>query len=162
MNLLKLNAFRGSIFKQAKFLISSPPKSQKCVYISEAGNVSMEILPINTGFVQADTVKKAWLVLHPLKCQILKDGQPYQDEAVLSISDRSYYPLDPQKKMKQSERNKNIELKSIAKMKHAQARTDMEKGSDPQAHLAQTIVTNSFILLALIGLFALALNTCGG
>ena len=162
MDLLKLNLFRGSIFKQAKFLISTPPKSQQCIYISESGNVSKEVLPIDTGFVSATTVKKSWLVLHPLKCQILKQGQPYQDGAVLSISDRSYFPLDPQKIMKTSDRNKNIQLRSIAKMRHAQARTDMGKNRDPHSRLAETIVTNSFILLALIGLLAMALNTCGG
>lgn len=160
MDLLKLNIFRGSIFKQAKFLISSPPKTQRCIYLSEAGVISQEYLPVNTGFVTADSAKKAWLVLHGLKFPVLKNGEQCQEESVLLISDRSYFPLDPQGMMPQSEKNKLINLKSIAKMKHAQARNDMSKDRDPHARLTEAIVTYSFLILALIGIGAMLLKSC--
>jgi len=162
MDLLKANIFRGGLFKQAKFLVSTPLKAQKCIYISEAGTVSQEVLPINTGFVTADNVKKAWLVIHPLKQAVLKDGKPHQEEAVLSLSDRSYFPLDPQGTIKPAERDKLIELKRIAKMRHAQARADMGQSTDPQANLANLIVTYGFIILAFIGLSAILMKSCGG
>lgn len=162
MDLFKANIFKAGILKQAKFLISAPTKAQNCIYISDTGVVSLEILPTDTGFINADNVKKAWLALSPLKFKVLKDGVPYQDESVYVICDRTYFPVDPHKRLKPSERDKLTKLNSIAKIRHAQARMDMGREPDPHASLMQSIITGGFIILAFIGFAAIIMHSCGG
>ncbi len=156
MDLLKLNIFRGGIFKQIKFLFSSPKSAQKCVYYSESGVIAQYPLQITTGFVSSPNpdVKKAWEAVHDRKYHIYKRGQPYQDEQVLVISDRGYIPLDPFKKEKKENRTS---LTDIAKMRHASARADVNKQRDTNIDIAQTIILGSFVLgglMALLKFFA--------
>jgi hypothetical protein len=159
LNILKWNLFQNSAMKQAKYLVSQPNKAQPCIYISEAGTVSLEVLPMNTGFVQASNdVKKAWVVVHPLKRQILKNGQPWRDDSVLSVCDRDYYPLDPHNVLDPKVRKNMNSLQKLAKMNHAKYRHDIGKAIDPNARITEAIVTWSFIMLALIGIGALIIN----
>ena len=162
MDLLKLNLFRGSIFKQIKFLFTTPQKSLKVLYISEAGSVSQELLPIETGFVSADSVKKAWTVMHNLKCQVKKKGETVQDELVLPISDRSFIPLDPNGNIKVKEKEQKASLKDIAGLRHAEERADIGKEKDERMGIAQTVIVGSFILLGLMAILYLIITKFGG
>lgn len=155
MDLLKLNLFRGGLFKQLRYLISTPKDAQKCVYISEAGIVSQEILPMSTGFVEAKEKKKAWDVIHNLKWRVYKSGLPSQDEAVLVITDRSYIPLDPFNTIKSKDKERLTSLKDIARLRHNEARADVGKQLDPNQRIAEFIVTSCFVLLGLFGVIAL-------
>ena len=116
--------FRSGLFKQAKYLVSSPQKAQKVIEILETGVVGIEYLPMQTGFMKATApdIKKAWANVHALKYQIFKDGKPTQDESAPVISERNYIPLDPLDTLKQKEREKLASLEDIAKVRHAQAR----------------------------------------
>lgn len=116
--------FRSGLFKQAKYLISSPQKAQRVIEITETGVVGIEYLPMQTGFLRAPApdIKKAWANVHALKCQIFKDGLPTQDESALLISERDYIPLDPLQTLGKGGREKLASLKDIAKVRHAQAR----------------------------------------
>lgn len=154
MDLLKLNLFSKGFFKQAKYLVSSPLASQHCVYISEPGNCSSELLPMNTGYVETKEKHKTWKVIHSLKYQIRKDGVPTGD-TTLVISDRSYLPLDPLNNIKPKDREKLLNLTDIASMEHAKARSEAEKQMDPNTQLSQFIINSCFILLGLFGLIAL-------
>ncbi len=158
MDLLKLNLFRGGIFKQAKFLVSTPQKAGKTLFISEAGTISQEILPMHTGWISSG-IKKAWLVLHGLKFTLCKDGKPIQDEPVLLISERSYIPLDPNGTLKPKDKEKLTSLKDIARLRHAEERADAGRPED-KTDVQSTIITGSFILLALM--LILNLIQCGG
>ncbi len=160
MNLLKIRLFQAGIFKQAKFLVSTPQIAQKVLYISEAGVVSQELLPMNTGFISA--LKKAWLVLHMLKFTVYKDGVPAQDEQVLLISDRSYIPLDPNNVIKSKDRERLTSLTDIARLRHAETRADVDKNKDQRTDLAQTIIYGGFMLLGLLALGTFVLKSCGG
>ena len=162
MNLLKLNLFRGAIFKQARYLLSSPQNSQKAVFISEAGTISQEILPMHTGWISADiksAIKKAWLVLHSCKFSVYQDGKPIQDEQVLLISERSYIPLDPNTVIKQKDMEKLTSLKDIARLRHAERRIDAGQYTG-QRSVAELIIQGCFYLLALMLLVNLI--QCGG
>lgn len=162
MDLLKLNIFRGGVFKQAKFLVSTPQSAQKVVLISEAGTISQEILPMHTGWISTDIkmgLKKAWLVLHSCKFSVYKDGVPVQDEQVLLISERSYIPLDPNELIKQKEKEKLTSLKDIARLRHTERRIDAGRYTGGQG-MAEKIVYGCFILLGLMLLTNLI--QCGG
>ncbi len=148
MNLLKMEIWRGSIFKQIRFLLSSPPRSQAGYLISEAGTASREILPMNTGWMCAEQSKKAWMVLHNLKFGVKKDGELMEGESVLLMSERLYTPLDPNGIMSEEDRAELTSLKDIARLRHAQRRSDT--GNAPEkANLLNTIVTGSFIVIVI-------------
>ena len=151
MDLFKINLFRGSVFKQIKFLASTPVNSQAAYYISEAGTVSKEIIPMHTGFMCPPIIKKAWMVIHTLKFKVHKKGVPLPDPTIFAISDRSYIPLDPNATMKPTDRERLTSLKDIASMRHAEARS--EAGSPGQSDQTDTATLVLYIDAILIGLF---------
>ena len=150
MNLLKLNLFRGSIFKQAKFLASTPQRAESVVYISETGTLSRETLPMSTGYISAEKEHMTWAVLHSLKLKLMKFGVPVQDARTLLISERSYVPLDPQNRIKTKEKEKVASLSDIAKNRHAieraNAGADNAGGKTP---LTEVVTYGSLIIIAL-------------
>lgn len=148
MDLLKINLFKGGIFKQAKFLVSTPQQAQKVVYISDAGTVSMELLPSFTGFLSADGIKKAWFNLHNLKMQVYK-GDEKQEESVLIISDRSYLPLDPHNTLKPKTKAELASLKDIAKLRHAEQRMDAG-APEGRSTIQELIINGCFILIGIL------------
>jgi len=161
MDLFKARIFRGGIFKQLKFLISTPQRSQRTLLLSEIGSVTQEILPMSTGYISADIAKKAWMVLHNLKFRVYKNGLPYEDDQVLLISERSYIPLDPFGEIKPKDKERMTSLKDIARLRHADARADAGKqgeGSD----VASKVITGCFIMLGLILMVGLLMHSCGG
>ena len=152
MDLLNIPLFRGGIAKQAKYLVSTPQKAQSVVLIAESGVVSQEYLPMSTGFVSTDGVvaKKTWLVMHNLKFQVHKKGVP-TNEAVLLLSERSYIPLDPYGVIKTKDREKLTSLTDIARLRHAEARSDTGKNEDSNTHISRMIINSCFVLM---GIFA--------
>ena len=151
MNLFIMRFFQAGFFKQVKFLVSSPQKAQKFNVIMEAGSVSMEYIPLYTGFACLDLIKKAWKILHSLKFTVYKDGQPFNDEYVLSISERSYLPLDPLGVLKSSKDKKAaMSLDDIAELKHDEALADCG-GGESRTQLSHFIISSSFVIL---GIFA--------
>ena len=163
MDLFKLNLFRGSLFKQAKFLFSTPLSAQTAYYIQEAGIVSKEVVPLHTGFMCPPVIKKAWIVLHSLKFQSYKMGVPIEEDTTLLISDRSYIPLDPNEIMSEEEMQRLTSLKDIARVSHAQARADAGGGSSGEkTDTPQLVIYISGILLGMLVLAFLILKSCGG
>lgn len=125
MDLLKLNIFRASIFKQAKFLASSPQRAETAIFVSETGTLSMETLPMSTGYISADKDHMTWAVIHSLKLKVKKFGKPVQDARALLICERSYVPLDPHERIKPKEKGKVASLSNIAKNRHAIERANV-------------------------------------
>jgi len=161
MDLLKLNLFRGSIFKQAKFLFSSPQQALKMMLVSEAATLSQEVLSIHTGFVKALEQKRAWVVLHNLKFRIYKNGVPTQDEPVLLISERSYIPLDPNRIIKPEDREKLTSLKNIASQRHAVQLADAGKG-EYNTTIQELVIQSMIVLMGILVVATLIMKSCGG
>jgi len=153
MNLSKWPIFKAGIFRQAKYLVSTPQRAQRVLEILETGTVGIELLPMQTGFIQATApeIKKAWANVHALKFQVYKNGQPLEDDAVLVISERSYKPLDPLDTLSEKDREKLASLNDIAKVRHAQARA-VAGAQDTHKDLAAFIVQAGFVLLGLFGI----------
>ena len=160
MDLFKANIFRAGIFKQAKYLVSTPQVSQKVLFLSESGVIEEDYLPIKTGFVYSDEKKMAWLVLHALKLPMLRDGVITEDEEVLLLSERSYIPLDPNKIMKQKTKESLTSLENIAEMQYEQELMDTSKNPDPASHISLTIINLSFIMLGIYAVVAMV-KGCG-
>jgi len=148
MDLFKFNLFQHGWIKQAKFLVSTPQKAQRVLGIMETGNVGIEPVPLQTGFIKAsgEGVKKAWASIHALKLQVYKFGQPTGRESVLAISERSYKPLDPLLKMSFDDINSLASLKEIAAVRDAQARATAGTFGDHR-DVAQFIIQWCFILI---------------
>ena len=161
MDLFKARIFKGGIFKQIKFLVATPQRSQRTLLLSEIGSVTQEILPMSTGYISAELAKKAWIVLHGLKFQVYKNGLPYEDEPVLLISERSYIPLDPHGGIKTKDREKLTSLKDIARLRHAEVRADAGKSGE-QSDTANTVIVGCFVLLGIILMVGLLMHSCGG
>jgi hypothetical protein len=142
-----MNIWKHSFFKGFGSLFGSPKRIQKCVFISESGIVSMELLPLMTGLVYFDLNKVAWLVI-----QKLKMSMQGSDELVLPISERSHMPLDPLGRLSDDERKKLEPLKNIARAKHAEAlsRVVDDNKKSANAKMMTTIVTCCFILTGII------------
>lgn len=157
MDLKKWPIFKAGLFRQAKYLVSTPQKAQRVLEVLETGTVGIEQLPMQTGFLKAtlSEVKKTWANVHALKFQVYKNGQPVEGEAVLAISERNFIPLDPLDTLKAKDREKLASLKDIAKVRHAQARA-AAGAQDTHKDLAYYIIQASFVLLALYGVLAFA------
>ena len=119
-------------------------------------------LPIHVGFVSADETKKAWLVLHNLKCRVHKDNKLVQDELVLPVSERSYIPLDPNELIKQEDRERLVSLEHISSLRERQVREDAGSERDGQRTLAEMVIVGSFILMGFEGLAKFIMTQWGG
>jgi len=160
MDLLKANLFRGGLFKQAKFLVSTPQRAESAVFISETGTISKEVLPMQTGYMSADKENATWEAVHPLKLKLRKEGESVQDAGIFLISERSYMPLDPFNKIKPKEIAKKYSLKDIARNRHAieRSRVGAENASN-HAPLTEIVTYGSLIIIVLCILMQLA--SCG-
>ncbi len=151
MNLAKWPIFRAGLFKQTKYLVSTPQKAQHSLKFTETGVIGIEPLPIPyTGFMQSGMieVKKAWANVRMLALQIYKDGQPTDKAAVIPISERSYKPLDPLGLMNKVATEKLASLKDIAQIRHKQERAAVGL-QDNNKDLAAMIIQICGILLGL-------------
>ncbi len=146
MNLLKLNLWQGGIFKQAKYLISTPQRSQNVIYISETGTISREVLPMFSGYITAAETHMSWLVYHLLKINVKNKNGEQEDNQVLTISERSYLPLDPFNRL--SKKDVITPLKDIAKMRHAEERANISDSNNEDARTRlMRIATTGFLIL---------------
>ena len=163
MDLFKINLMQHGLVKQAKFLVSTPQKAQRVLGIMETGNVGIEPVPLQTGFIKAsgEGVKKAWASIHALKLQVYKFGEPTGTESVLAISERSYKPLDALNVLTQKEVEKLASLNDIAKVRHAQARAAASASNDHR-DIAQFIIQWCFILLLIELIVGLIKGAFGG
>ena len=161
MDLLKANIFRGNMVKQVKFLFSSPERPQKCLFLSETGTISMEVMPMHTGFITSPTTKRTWLVLHALKFHVYKDGKPFMDEPVLLITERSYLPLDPNNRLSAKEKIKLASLKDIARTKHTEVYATSGQPNENNDFM-QSIIAYSFLLCAFFGVLAFVIRKWAG
>lgn len=116
MDLSKLRIFQSGLFKQAKFLFSAPTRAQKVFMISESGTLSLELLPLSTGYLADNDAKMAWNVIHKLKV-----GLTEEDDPVLPVSERSRIPLDPYNIFNEEDLEKLSSLKAIAATKYTEA-----------------------------------------
>lgn len=163
MNLLELNIFRGSLFKQAKFLVTTPQTTQNAYYISEAGTISRELIPMHTGFMCPPTVKKAWVVAHSLKQTIFKNGLPAGGDTAFAISDRSYIPLTPNGTIKKIDIIKLTSLEEIAKKIHTEERAAAGGASiDSHTDAPHLVINICGILMGLLIVAAVIMYWKGG
>ncbi len=160
-NLLKMQFFQQGLFKQAKFMFSSPERPQGNIVLSETGTIGFETMPLHTGFETSLSTKRTWMVLHALKFKVYKNGKPYQDEPVLLITERSYLPLDPNSRLTTKEKAKLASLKDIARLKHAEALSMAGRPNDGNDFM-QSIIAYSFMLDAFFGILALIIRKFAG
>lgn len=155
MNLLKWPIFKAGIFKQAKYLVSTPHKAQDVLEILETGVVAIEPFPMRTGFVQAPSkdVRLAWANMHTLKAQIYKDGSPADRAAALPISERSFIPLDPMEVLKPKDREKFASLDDIALTRHDDAMVETTPSNITD--IQRMIINLGFAFLFFLGVIAL-------
>ena len=92
--ILKSRVFQSSIFQQAKWLISTPIRSFKVLFVSETGDIGIALMPLSTGFVLQVALQRAWRMVHDLTIKM-----PGVDGKLLPITERSYTPLDPHGKL---------------------------------------------------------------
>ncbi len=90
MSIFKARIFQNSLFKQAKWLVGSPTRSFKCLFVSETGDIGINILPMNTGFVVNRETQRVWRMISYLTCTI-----PDVEGRLLPVAERCYVPLDP-------------------------------------------------------------------
>ncbi len=152
MSLFKWNLFSGGAFKQAKYLVSTPQRAQDVIFISETGTISRDVLPMFTGWIEASNLKMNWLVLHPLKLSIRGKNGRLEDNQVLLISERSYIPLDPFKRLKK-EKHSIASLNEIAKARHAEVRAHIneENSSTARDRMLNFVTMGCLIIVGLLG-----------
>ena len=155
MNLAKLVIFQG-LFKQAKYLASSPKRIERPIFISETGIISLENLPMNTGYITAEKEHMTWVDIHSLKLKLRKYSQPIPGAHTLLICERSYVPLDPLNKIKPKDKEKLASLKDIARNRHAIERANVNaSNSSGKMPLAEFVTYASFVIIGLCVLISL-------
>jgi len=154
MDLFKANIFRAGFFKQAKYLAATPERAERVIYISETGVLSMESLPMSTGYMTAEKEHMTWAVIHSLKFKLTKFGESIQDARAMLICERSYVPLDPLNKIKAKEKEKLASLNDIAKNRHAIERANVAAGNVPGRAPLTEVVTYGSIVIVVICIIA--------
>ncbi len=145
MSLLTANIFRGSIFKQLKFLVSSPQKAQLALHLNESGTVQKEPLPLETGWMGDKINNKSWEKDDIAKLRILKNGMP-TDESVIPICDRSFRALYP---LKQRDKETHRSLVDIAGTIHDQELINLGNQNDKPTDIIQAIIVGGYIILGI-------------
>lgn len=149
MGLFQANIWRYSFFKSIGSLFSSPHRLVKCALVSETGIVSLQSLALATGYCIWDLqdYKGAWVVIQKLMMPM--EGS---DQLVLPISERTYVPLDPLRKLNEEDRKKLVPLGDIAETKYQEAfsRVTEENKKNANHRLLTTVLYMSFILTAII------------
>jgi hypothetical protein len=162
-DLLKLQIFQNSLFKQARFLASAPPSAQKVIPITESGLISVDLLPTRPGYMDKEAqglIKNTWAMIHSLKMRVYKDGAPFQDEQVFIVTNRSYIPLDPNGVLPTKTRDSLTSLSDIAGMRHDEAMMDAGKVDD-KTDIASKVVTGCFYIMGLVAIIALMTGKLG-
>ncbi len=115
-----------------------------CLFISEHGTKSIEILPMDTGFVWSDELKMAWNVIHALKVRV--EGY---DQLVLPITEKSRIPLDPFDHFKADEVRQLASIKTVGreKYKEAYARLGDDQRKSLNAQMMKTLLFLAAILV---------------
>jgi hypothetical protein len=149
MDLLKANFWGVGILRQAKFLFSSPQMSQANYLIREAGTITRELFPVHTGFQTFEDAKKSWFLIHTLKFDVWKNGQPIEGEQVLLLNERSFLPDDPEHRISDEDKEKLCSLKDIAILKDAQSRHDALKSSADSVDITHTIIIWGCVIIVL-------------
>lgn len=161
-DLLKFRILQGSFFRQLQFVFSPPQSVQKNLALWETGDITMPLFPVSTGFETSEETKRQWAIIHSLKFMVFKDGKPYQDDSVLIISEKSYYPQDPSDRLKKKAAEKLASLNDIARTTHMVLRAEARKAKD-HADIINTIIYGSFIIdgLSLLA-YLIRIRTGGG
>lgn len=150
MNLFKAYMMQHLFMKKVKFLVSEPDRVGRCVYVSEGGTITRELLPMETSFLSASNLHQSWKVISKLKIYIKDKNGIIEDEPVLLISDRTYLPLDPFNRLSNKEREQLASLADIAKVRHAEARANIsDEGDDPRTRLFNTGTLWAWIIAAI-------------
>ncbi len=88
--IFKMRIFQNSIFRQAKFLVSSPERAFRYLLATETGEIGLGLMPVTTGFLASHKTRRVWRMISYLCVKISGvEGR------VLPICDRTYAPLDP-------------------------------------------------------------------
>lgn len=150
MDLFKANIFKGGLFKQAKYLTSTPQRAERVIYVSETGVLSMETIPMSTGYMSADKEHMTWAVIHSLKLKLTKFGESIQDARAMLVCERSYVPLDPLNKLKPKEKERLASLSEIAKNRHDVERANVAAGNTSgRTPLTEVVTYGGFIIIAI-------------
>lgn len=147
MGFRDMNIWKFGIFKVFSSLISSPKHAITCIHTGEDGIVSKNPLPLDTGYATIEAIRKTWVTIQPLKTHM--QGI---DEQVIVITDRSYIPINPLRKLSQKEKEALVPLESMADTKYNEAFTRVsEENQKNQNHqLLRTVLYLTFILTAII------------
>lgn len=151
MDLKSWPIFKSGLFRQAKYLVSAPLKSQDALEILETGVVGIEPLPMQkTGMMTAvdPEVKKSWAAIHALKVEIYKNGQPTGRSTAVPISERSYKPLDVFHLLPEEEMSKMASLKDIARTAHSQERANA-RALSPEKTLAMMVIQYGLVIIGI-------------
>ncbi len=117
---------------------------------SETGVLSLESLPMAMGYASNLTEKFSWLVVHKLKSRVKET-----DDVVLTLSERSYIPVDPFGRFNETDIRQPLDEIALTKYREKCAVINEKAMRDIQRSLYQIIITGCFCLLAIIVVFAL-------
>jgi hypothetical protein len=144
MSVKDANIWKFGIFKKTGSLFSSNQRVQTCVNISETGIVSLEKIPMATGWMSKVESKESWMV--DQRCLTTMEGC---EELVMPISERSFEPLDP---LGVREKGEEIDLNEIAwsKRREAFSRVMDENKTSASMKVMQTVLYGFLFITAVV------------
>jgi hypothetical protein len=149
MSIKDANIWKSSELKSLKTLFSSPQRVQASLFISDTGIISLQNIPMATGWVYLAEEKLSWMV--DQRCI-----QPMQDcdVLVMPISERSFRPLDPLGNVPE---DRQVSLNEIAwsKRREAFSRVLDENKQNAGQKLMQTTLYGFLLITAIVVLFFL-------
>jgi hypothetical protein len=149
VDIFRANIFSSGFFKKAKYLASQPQKAAKAVYFSEVSIISLEMIPMKTGYMEVEDQLKTWKAEHFLTKTMCVNGKPIQNGSCFLITERSYMPLDPTGLIKEKDKEKLFSLKDIAVMRHATAKAQANSNPAGKTPLMEVVVKGCLILVGI-------------
>ena len=118
MNLLKINLFQRGAFKQLKFLASEPQDATQAIIWTNTRNITKEVLkPDANWLVPMGDADKCWMPMRALEYKLKVDGKLVQEEPVLLLTERQYYPFDPYNRINPEDIEEMMPLSDVARLK---------------------------------------------
>ena len=101
--------WRSGFFRGAKYMVSSPKRTQEVFFVHESGVLEIKPLPMGFGWVDDVENMFSWLVIH--KAKLTFEGH---DGPLLDVCERDFYPLDLTNQTDEDEEGNRQELDEVA------------------------------------------------
>lgn len=139
--------WRSGFFRNAKYMVSSPKRTQEAFFIHESGVLEIKPLPMGYGWIDDIENLFSWLVIHKAKYTL--EGH---DGPLLDVCERDFYPLDLWEQTDEDEGENRQQLDEVALSTYHRKMIEINarRGQGILGSHRRSIATGCIFLIALM------------